>query len=256
MSPCQFSGHFGQHVAIQLHACLLHAVQHKRQRQIDLAIEPRQSGSASTSARKRRGQPQRDVGGLGQRPGELQSQPPQRNLGQRVRAVGRVQQIRVQHGVVLHPGQRHSRSSPSACSGTSHRAPPSPRAVGQQLRDARAVCAGQLRREALRLRHAKAICCRSASEPRFCRKWLQAAATLPAQRQRALLRVVFFFGWPPASLPHFGRAISARSAGPPRSRQWPAAAPSPTFPAPHPSARYTASRPPLRLRREIPSAGW
>ena len=97
-------GHGGQHVAINLHAGIFHARQHGHQRKINFVVQLQQPGLLNFFAQCR-GQAAGDVGGFRNRSGELHVELAQRNRGKLVVGVGRIEQVGVEHGVVLDAGE-------------------------------------------------------------------------------------------------------------------------------------------------------
>ena len=93
--------HLRQHVAVELHAGFFHGVQHRDQRQIDLVVHLLQAGLFHLAVRSFAASRSVMSAASGKRSRQLQIQAPQRNIGQAIGGVRRIEQVLVQHGVVL-----------------------------------------------------------------------------------------------------------------------------------------------------------
>ena len=84
-----------QRFAINSNAGLFHAPKHGNEGQIDLFVDAEQACFFDVLA-QRSGQAPSQVGGLGQRSAEFQVEAAQRDFGQAVRGIRRIQKIRVE----------------------------------------------------------------------------------------------------------------------------------------------------------------
>ncbi len=91
-----------------MHAGLLHAKQHRRERQIDLGIHARDVGLLNLFAQRRRKRMNRRSRRRQRRRRALAVA--RGHVGQRLRRVRGIQRIRKQHGIVHRAAQRHAES--------------------------------------------------------------------------------------------------------------------------------------------------
>ena len=91
--------HFSQNFAIDLDAGLLHAREHRNQRQIDLFVHLQKLGCFDFMAQGS-GKSSSDVGRFRQRAAQLQIEAAQRHFRQAMRRVRGIEQVGVQHGIM------------------------------------------------------------------------------------------------------------------------------------------------------------
>ena len=97
--------HFGEHFGVDLDAGGFHARQHGRHGEIDVVVNLAQSGGGDFFAEFVR-EAQREVGGFAEAVAHLEVEGAEGDVGQAVFRVGRVEQVGVEQGIVLHARQR------------------------------------------------------------------------------------------------------------------------------------------------------
>ena len=104
-SRCNFTDIRSSAAGINLHSRVFHARQHGHERPVDLLVDRRQPLVVDFLAKRGR-QPARYIRRLGQVAAQLQIESPQRHLRQRMRRVGRIEQVGIEHRIMPHSGQR------------------------------------------------------------------------------------------------------------------------------------------------------
>ena len=92
--------HFREDIAIDLHTSVLHAEKHWQERKIDLVINLGEVGFCHFLAQSG-GKASGNVGGFWQCAGKLQVEAAQRDFGQAMARICRIEQIRIQHRILM-----------------------------------------------------------------------------------------------------------------------------------------------------------
>ena len=103
----KLAGHSRQDFRVNAHARSFHLRQHRGKGQLNFAVKPLQI-LARDFRTEQLTQFVRAMGGLRQRGRNFAALPPQHHVGERVAGGQRLQQVRIEHGVVSHPRQGNS----------------------------------------------------------------------------------------------------------------------------------------------------
>src|SRR5580704_14700553 len=107
--PPQARGHAGQGRGVDLHSGFFHAGKNGDQREVNGCVKLPESGLFDF-VRECDGEAAGDIGGFGKISGELEIEAAQRDFGQSMRGIGRIEQVRVKARVVADAGEPYVRS--------------------------------------------------------------------------------------------------------------------------------------------------